>query len=202
MLFGLLRAPRERAAALPMAEARMHAQPGARRRTPCARCAVVLLQIKAASALSEEAGLPGRETGVRECARVGLTEQQCLQQRRARAGRLVCFEGGRASAVFRRTEVSFDVPLTRRCRVLTSPEAASYQLSLQPLRQLHAVNETPPIATAAAQDGLAIWLRTTARSASELRNERQVLRVLASAHAAALNTQRASYPETAPAALR
>jgi hypothetical protein len=83
-LFGLLRAPRERAAGLPMAKARMHAQPGARRRTPCGRCAVVVLQIKAASALSEEAGLPGRETGVRECAGVGLTEQQCLQQRRAR----------------------------------------------------------------------------------------------------------------------
>jgi hypothetical protein len=83
-----------------------------------------------------------------------------------------------------------------------SPEAASYQLSLQPLRQLHAVNETPPIATAAAQDGLAIWLRTAARSASELPNERQVLRVLASAHTAALNAPRASYPETEPAALR
>jgi hypothetical protein len=57
------RAPRERAAALPMAEARMpHTRPGARRRTPCGRCAVVVLQMKAASALSEEAGLPGRET--------------------------------------------------------------------------------------------------------------------------------------------
>ena len=84
----------------------------------------------------------------------------------------------------------------------TSPEAASYQLSLQPLRQLHAVNEAPPIATTAAHDGLAIWLRTTARSASELPDDRQVLRVLASAHAAALNAQRASYPESEPAAQR
>jgi hypothetical protein len=49
-LFGLLRAPRERAAALPMAaEERMHARPGARPRPPCGRCAVVVLQMKAAS---------------------------------------------------------------------------------------------------------------------------------------------------------
>jgi len=49
-------------APLPMTEARMRARRGARRRTPCGRCAVVVLQMKAASALSEEAGLPGRET--------------------------------------------------------------------------------------------------------------------------------------------
>jgi hypothetical protein len=74
----------------------------------------------------------------------------------------------------------------RRNRVLPSSEAALYQLSPQPLRQLHAVHEAPPIATAATYDRLAIGFRMTARGASELPNERQVLRVLAGAHAAAL----------------
>ena len=68
-------------------------------------------------------------------------------------------------------------------------EAASYQLSPQPLWQLHAVHEAPPTATAAAHDGLAIGLRATAQSAPELPNERQMLRVLAGAHAAALNAR-------------
>ena len=111
------------------------------------------------STLSDEAGLCGRETGLREFAGVG-------------------------------------------CRVLASSKAASYQLSLQPLRQLHAVQETPPIATVAAQDGLPIGLRTTAGSASELPNQRQVLRVLAGAHAAALNARHKNQPEAATAAVR
>jgi hypothetical protein len=41
--------------------------------------------------VSEEAGLPGRETGVRECAGVGLTEQQCPSSS----------EGARGQASFR-----------------------------------------------------------------------------------------------------
>ena len=154
--------------------------------------------MKAASTLSDEAGLPNRETGLREfaevrcstCSSEGAYGQASSLGRRA-SGRCV-FAGA----------VSLSCPRTRRCRVLALSEAASYQLSPQPLRQLHAVHETPPIATAAAQDGLAIGLRTTARSASELPNERQVVRVLASAHAAALNARRPSHPETAAAAVR
>jgi hypothetical protein len=138
---------------------------------------------------------------VREWAVVGLTEQQWLQWRRERAGRPVFLTAGARTRCFAGPR-SFRCPLTQHCRVLTSPEAASYQLGLQPLRQLHAVNETPLIATPAAQDGLAIWLRTTARSASEFPDKRQVLRMLARAHAAALNAQRASHPETEPAMLR
>jgi hypothetical protein len=80
----------------------------------------------------------------------------------------------------------------RRNRVLASTKAATYQLSPQPLRQLYAVHEAPPIATAAAHDGLAIGLRATAQGASELPNERQILRVLAGAHAAALNARTAA----------
>jgi len=170
-----------------------------KRRKSCRKASAqgtVLQMMKAASALSDEAGPPDRETGRREFAGVSGA---VTAPARARAGSLVPLEGGHADAVCSPDRRLFRCPHSRRCRVLASPEAASYELSLQPLRQLQAVHETPPIATAAAQHGLAIGLRTTARSASELPNERQVLRVLASAHAAALNAQRASHPETATA---
>lgn len=100
-LFGLLRAhPRERAAALPLAEARM--DEGTRRATfrhmlrrriaaiLCARAprlsaeearelAIVVLQLmKAAGSLSDEEGLPGRTSALRALQDLA---RQCLDQR-------------------------------------------------------------------------------------------------------------------------
>jgi hypothetical protein len=72
-----------------------------------------------------------------------------------------------------------------------------HQLGFQPLWQLHAVHESPSVATATAHDGPAVGLRATTQGVSELPNERQVLRVLASAYAAAFNARRASHREAA-----
>jgi hypothetical protein len=71
--------------------------------------------MKAASTLSDEAGLPGRETGLREFAGVSGAVPVAA---RARAGRLVPSEGGRAEAVCSPDRCLFQCPRTRRCRVL------------------------------------------------------------------------------------
>jgi AcrR family transcriptional regulator len=106
-LFGLLRAhPHERAAALPLAEARMdertrrttfrqmlrkHIAAILRARSPALPAeaardmAVVVLQLmKAASLLSDEEGLPGRAAGLRELQ--SLTVQYLEKRLHARAG--------------------------------------------------------------------------------------------------------------------
>ena len=106
-LFGLLRAhPRERAAALPIVEARMDAPtrratfrpmlrghvaaillahvPRLPEKAACDIAVVVVQLMKAASALSDEEDSPGRKTGLRELQALAV---QYLQQRgRARAG--------------------------------------------------------------------------------------------------------------------
>jgi AcrR family transcriptional regulator len=106
-LFGLLRAhPRERAAALPIIEARMDVPtrratfrpmlrghvaavllahvPGSPEKAARAMAVVVLQLMKAASALSDEEDFPGRKTGLRELQ--ALAVQYVQQQGRARAG--------------------------------------------------------------------------------------------------------------------
>jgi AcrR family transcriptional regulator len=106
-LFGLLRAhPRERAAALPIVEARMDAPtqrttfrlmlrghvaailrahvPGLRARAARDLAIVVVQLMKAAGALSDEDDFPGRRTGLRELQ--ALAVQYVEQRGRARAG--------------------------------------------------------------------------------------------------------------------
>jgi AcrR family transcriptional regulator len=106
-LFGLLRAhPRERAAALPIIEARMDVPtrratfrpmlrghvaaillahvPGSPEKAARAMAVVLLQLMKAASALSDEEDFPGRKTGLRELQ--ALAVQYVQQQGRARAG--------------------------------------------------------------------------------------------------------------------
>jgi AcrR family transcriptional regulator len=106
-LFGLLRAhPRERAAALPIIEARMDVPmrratfrpmlrghvaavllahvPGSPEKAARAMAVVVLQLMKAASALSDEQDFPGRKTALSELQ--ALAVQYVQQQRRARAG--------------------------------------------------------------------------------------------------------------------
>jgi hypothetical protein len=106
-LFGLLRAhPRERAAVLPLAEARMdertrrttfrhmlrrHIAAILRAHAPALTAeaardiaVVVLSLMKAANTLSDEEGLPGRAAGLRELQ--GLTAQYLEQQLDASAG--------------------------------------------------------------------------------------------------------------------
>jgi AcrR family transcriptional regulator len=106
-LFGLLRAhPRERAAALPIIEARMDVPtrratfrpmlrghvaavllahvPGSPEKAARAMAVVVLQLMKAASALSDEQDFPGRKTALSELQ--ALAVQYVQQQGRARAG--------------------------------------------------------------------------------------------------------------------
>ena len=85
------------------------------------------VQMKAASALSEEAGLPGRET-VRGDRVNGTAVPPAAEDARGQAG----FEGGRADAVFRLSRCP--LTLTRRCRVLdlTRGRVVSTQPSATP----------------------------------------------------------------------